>query len=262
MSQRTFFGTLRLGVLLAILVFVALGAWLDRVRSRDWDAPLRITVYPVAESMAADMHAYTASLTAEDFRDVEVFFRKEAASYGVKLEQPVRISVSSAATVAPPALPERPGRLTIALWSLRMRYFAARTAWKDPLPTPDIQVFALYSPLRAGAAAMPDSIGLSKGLMAVTHLYGDARAAGSNQVVLAHEVLHTLGATDKYDLASGQPLVPTGLAEPDRRPLYPQRFGEIMGGRIATAADTAVIADSLDDMRVGPQTAGEIGWGT
>jgi hypothetical protein len=143
-----------------------------------------------------------------------------------------------------------------------MRYFAARTAWKDPLPTPDIQVFALYSPLRAGAAAMPDSIGLSKGLMAVTHLYGDARAAGSNQVVLAHEVLHTLGATDKYDLASGQPLVPTGLAEPDRRPLYPQRFGEIMGGRIATAADTAVIADSLDDMRVGPQTAGEIGWGT
>ena len=262
MSQRTFFGTLRLGILVAILVFVALGAWLDRVRSRDWDAPLRITVYPVADSMAADVRAYTASLSAEDFRDVEVFFRKEAASYGVKLEQPVRISVSSAATVTPPALPERPGRLTIALWSLRMRYFAARTAWKDPLPTPDIQVFALYSPLRAGAAAMPDSIGLSKGLMAVTHLYGDARAAGSNQVVLAHEILHTLGATDKYDLASGQPLVPTGLAEPDRRPLYPQRFGEIMGGRIATAANTAVIADSLDDMRVGPQTAGEIGWGT
>ena len=262
MSQRTFFGTLRLGVLLAILVFVALGAWLDRVRSRDWDAPLRITVYPVADSMAADVRAYTASLSAEDFRDVEVFFRKEAASYGVKLEQPVRISVSGAATAAPPSLPRQPGRFTIALWSLRMRYFAARTARRDPLPTPDIQVFALYSPLRPGAAAVPDSIGLSKGLMAVTHLYGDARAAGSNQVVVAHEILHTLGATDKYDLASGQPLAPAGLAEPDRRPLYPQRFGEIMGGRIATAADTAVIADSLEDMRVGPQTAGEIGWGT
>jgi hypothetical protein len=261
-SQRTFFGTLRLGVLLAILVFVALGAWLDRVRSRDWDAPLRITVYPVAASTAADLRAYTAALSAEDFRDVEDFFRTEAASYGVILDPPVRLRVSRAATAAPPALPERPGRFTIALWSLRMRYFAARTAWRDPLPTPDIQVFALYSPLRPGAAAMPDSIGLSKGLMAVTHLYADARAAGSNQVVLAHEVLHTLGATDKYDLASGQPLAPAGLAEPDRRPLYPQRFGEIMGGRIATAADTAVIAGSLEDMRVGPQTAGEIGWGT
>ena len=40
MSRRTFLGNLRLALLLGVLLFVALGAWLDRRRSTDWDAPL------------------------------------------------------------------------------------------------------------------------------------------------------------------------------------------------------------------------------
>jgi hypothetical protein len=260
MAARTFLGTLRLAILVAVLLFVALGAWLDRARSRDWNDTLRVTVYPIRGSADAGVHAYTAALQAGDFADVESFFVDEAARHGITLEQPVRIRVSHAAKELPPALPGRPGPLTIALWSLRLRYFAARTAWKDPLPAPDIQVFALYSPLGPGSVAMPDSVGLSKGLIALAHLYGDAAAAGSNQVVLVHEMLHTLGATDKYDPATGQPLTPAGLGEPDRQPLYPQDFGEIMAGRIASSARDAVIADSLEQMLVGPMTALEIGW--
>jgi len=260
LAARTFLGTLRLAILIAVLLFVALGAWLDRARSRDWNDTLRVTVYPISDSADAGVRAYTAALQAGDFADVESFFIDEASGYGIALEQPVRIRVSHAAKELPPALPDRPGPLTIALWSLRLRYFAARTAWNDPLPAPDIQVFALYSRLGPGAVAMPDSVGLSKGLIALTHLYGDAVAAGSNQVVLVHEVLHTLGATDKYDFATGQPLAPEGLGEQDRQPLYPQDFGEIMAGRIATSARDAVVADSLEQMLVGPVTALEIGW--
>jgi hypothetical protein len=260
LAARTFLGTLRLAILVAILLFVALGAWLDRSRSRDWNDTLRVTVYPVNASTDAGVGAYVAALQAGDFADVESFFVDEASDHDVALEQPVRVRVSHAAQEPPPALPDRPGPLTIALWSLRLRFFAARIAWNDPLPTPDIQVFALYSPLVPGFTAMPDSVGLSKGLIAVTYLYGDAAAAGSNQVVLAHEVLHTLGATDKYDFTTGQPLVPAGLGEPDRKPLYPQAFGEIMAGRIATSARGAVIADGLEQMMVGEATALEIGW--
>lgn len=260
MPARTFLGTLRLAILVAVLIFVALGAWLDRSRSRDWNDTLRVTVYPISKSTDARVRAYTAALQAGDFADVESFFVDEASSYDITLAQPVRVRVSHAAKELPPALPEQPGPLTIALWSLRLRYFAARTAWNDPLPAPDIQVFALYSPLGPGSVAMPDSVGLSKGLVALTHLYGDMAAAGSNHVVLVHEVLHTLGATDKYDFATGQPVVPTGLGEQDRQPLYPQVFGEIMAGRIATSAHEAVVAGSLEQMLVGPATALEIGW--
>jgi pyridoxamine 5'-phosphate oxidase len=47
MAERTFFGTLRIALLLAILAFVAVGAWLDRTRTRSWEHTLRITVYPL-----------------------------------------------------------------------------------------------------------------------------------------------------------------------------------------------------------------------
>ena len=76
--------------------------------------------------------------------------------------------------------------------------------------------------------------------------------------IIAHEFLHTLGATDKYDPTDGQPLAPHGLAEPERSPLYPQRYAEIMGGRIARSADEAIIPKSLKYAVIGRQTASEI----
>ena len=78
MAARTFLGTLRLAILLAVLLFVALGAWLDRARSRDWNDTLRVTVYPISDSADAGVRAYTAALQAEDFADVESFFVDEA----------------------------------------------------------------------------------------------------------------------------------------------------------------------------------------
>ena len=78
--------------------------------------------------------------------------------------------------------------------------------------------------------------------------------------MLVHELLHTLGATDKYALDTGQPLAPMGLGDPDLDPRYPQEVGEIMAGRIASSAHEAEIAEGLDQMVVGPATAREIGW--
>ena len=34
-------------------------------------------------------------------------------------------------------------------------------------------------------------------------------------VVLVHEILHTLGATDKYDSKTSSPLYPDGYADPE-----------------------------------------------
>jgi hypothetical protein len=258
-ARRTFFGTIRLAILLAVLAFVALGAWLDRSRSTDWDAPLRVTVYPIASSDDRASRDAVAALTAEDFADVPAFFAAEARRHGLALDEPVRVRVSHAVGTPPPLPSNDAGALGIAAWSLRFRYWAWRVAVDDPLPTPDVQVFALYHASN-GTQAVPDSLGLSKGLMALTHLYADPQARGSNQVVVAHEFLHTLGATDKYDRASGQPLVPDGLGDPGQAPLFPQRYGEIMAGRIATSASDAEIPGRLAEMRVGPATAREIGW--
>jgi len=258
-AERTFFGTLRIAILLAVLAFVALGAWLDKRRSTDWDATLRVTVYPIAASADAATAEYVARLEEADFDALEDFFATEARRHGVALAEPVRVRLSRAATSQPPAAPDDPGPFSVAAWSLRFRYWASRVAANDPLPTPDVQVFALYH-APDGGHAVPDSLGLSKGLMAVTHLYADPRARGSNCVVLAHELLHTLGATDKYARDTGQPLDPAGLGDPDQSPRYPQRAGEIMAGRVAVNAREAVIPDGVQQMVVGPATAREIGW--
>ena len=79
-------------------------------------------------------------------------------------------------------------------------------------------------------------------------------------MVIAHEILHTLGATDKYDPETLQPLFPQGYAEPERNPRFPQSRAEIMAGRRASSEREAEMPDSLDETVVGPQTAREIHW--
>lgn len=259
MARRTFLGTVRLAVLLAVLVFVALGAWLDRRRSTDWDNTLRVTVYPVAAYGTAAATHCAAEVDVTDLDDAAGFLTREAGNHGVELDEPVSFRVSHAVQSPPPALPRDPGPFSVALWSLRLRYWAWRVAANDPLPEPDVQVFAIYQ-ASDGEHAAPDSTGLQKGLVAVAHLFCGSDAVAGNAVVITHELLHTLGATDRYDRRTGQPLAPQGLGDPERSPLYPQETGEIMAGRIATSPSTAVIPDSLEQMTVGPATAREIGW--
>src|SRR5262249_13663921 len=107
---------------------------------------------------------------------------------------------------------------------------------------------------------LPHSTGLEKGMFGFVNVFADRSMQETNLVVTAHELLHTLGATDKYDLATNRPSLPSGFAEPDRQPLYPQSFAELMAGRIPISPTEATIPSSLSSVVVGPATAAEIGW--
>ena len=259
MARRSFLGNLRLALLLGVLLFVAVGAWLDRSRSRDWDAPLRVTVYLLSSTDDSELRAYVSQLEDASFDAVEEFVAAQARLYSLPLNEPMRLRVSHAARALPPDPGAEPGPLAVALWSLKMRWWAWRVASRDPLPPPDIQLFAIYHPAVDGQA-LPDSLGLSKGLMAVAQLFAGADSEAANQVVIVHELLHTLGASDKYDRRNGRPLVPDGLGDPLQDPRYPQAQGEIMAGRIAVSSTEAEGPDDLEQMVVGPATAREIGW--
>jgi hypothetical protein len=71
-------------------------------------------------------------------------------------------------------------------------------------------------------------------------------------VVIAHELLHTLGASDKYDPQSLAPVFPEGYAEPDRQPRHPQRLAEIMAGRFALAEGQLAMPERLGQTLIGP----------
>ena len=70
--------------------------------------------------------------------------------------------------------------------------------------------------------------------------------------------LFVFGASDKYELATGQPIWPQGYAEPERTPRLPQRIAEIMGGRVPIDEQQSEIPPSLADTVIGIETAKEI----
>ncbi|HEU4602815.1 MAG TPA: hypothetical protein VFS24_12630 [Steroidobacteraceae bacterium] len=250
---------IRILILLLILLFVALNTYFDRVYSTDWDIPLRVTVFPINADGSATSERFVQSLSPADLLALESFFQSEAAEYGIRMERPVRFTLALPMRELPPTVEPGAGRLSIALWSLRTRYWAWRTPVHPAGAKPDIELFVLYHD-PALSPQLPHSVGLQKGLFGIVHAFADRRMMGSNDTVMAHEFLHTLGATDKYDLATNEPLLPIGYAEPERQPLYPQEFAEVMGGRIPVSPSRSEMPESLRQVIVGPATATEIGW--
>lgn len=258
-NKRSLLVRLRQGLLLYVLAMVALGAYLGRARSTDWNEPLVVAVYPVNGDGSAAASRYIDDLDADSFAAVESFFARETARYGVPIEAPIRFAVGTQQETAPPRPPARTNTLGVMAWSLKLRYYAWRVARSGGVAYPDVRLFVLYYDPQTNPV-LDHSLGLQKGLIGVVNAFASRRERSRNAVVIAHEILHTLGASDKYDLATNQPRHPDGFAEPDRRPLYPQVRAEIMAGRMATSATEAVMPDSLRDVVLGQSTAAEIRW--
>jgi hypothetical protein len=253
------FKRIRIAILLYVLLFVAVSQFLSARRSTDWNDTLWVDVFAVNGSETETSERYIESLSTDSFAAIDGFLARESARYGVTLDQPFRVRMAGQLDRSLPTLPEPGSLLGTVIWSLRMRWYVARLHWSRDEPTPDITVFAIYSDGDPGDT-LDRSTALRKGLIAVANVFASPHAAGSNEVVIAHELLHTLGATDKYDLATSLPIYPIGFAEPNREPLYPQRSAELMGGRIPLTAGTANIPASLDRVVIGSATAAEIGW--
>lgn len=251
--------TIRIGLLLLVLGAVALHEWLARVQTQSWHETLWVGIYPLNADGTATAERYIDALSVKDFAPIEAFFAREAHRYGVSLDEPVHIELYPQGDLLPPALDSDSGPLAIAWWSLKLRWFAWRVADVPGHVPVRIRMFVLYHD-PATLPIVPDSHGLQKGLVGVVHAFALHEMTGSNDIVIAHELLHTLGATDKYDPASGAPLYPSGYADPDREPRYPQAQAEIMAGRRALSAQQFDMPPSLAGVVVGPDTAREIRW--
>jgi hypothetical protein len=249
----------RISILLLILALVALDAGLTRWRTTSWDKPLRATIYPIVADNRQVTRDYVAGLTREDFTDLEAFLQQEAPRYGVAIAEPLRVRLGPVLAQLPPMLPREPGIWAAVTWSLKLRWWANRRESDQPRPHSQIRMFVLYFD-PAESTVLAHSLGLEKGLIGVVNAFASRAMGPTNNVVIAHELLHTLGATDKYDPSNALPRFPDGYAEPDRVPRYPQRRAELMAGRIPIAPDHAEIPVGLANVMIGPGTAREIGW--
>lgn len=253
------FKRLRIAVLLYVLLFVAAAQFFTARRMTDWDAPLWVDIYTVAGDDDPGTLRYIDSLRDDEFAETEAFLAREAKRYGITLQQPFKLRLVGPHTAPLPQLAAGAGAFGVLTWSLRMRWLATRLAWAAEGPSGDITVFAVFHE-PADGAVLDRSTALEKGLIAVANLFADRTARSTNQIVLAHELLHTLSATDKYVPSSNAPLYPDGYAAPEARPLLPQSKAELMAGRIPVDDRTANMPASLREVVIGEATAREIGW--
>jgi hypothetical protein len=249
---------IRIGVLLFILATVAQSAWLARSRTAEWKTSLRVVIYPIAGDASPVSARYVSELRKTAFDPIEEFFKNEARKHGIALMDPVDIFLAPAVASGPPPAPFGGSKLGVIFWSLQLRYWA----WSHDThkgPKPDVRIFVLYHD-PALTPRLPHSTGLQKGQLGVVNAFADLDMEGSNNVVITHELLHTLGATDKYDPADNRPLFPDGYADPDAQPLHPQKRAEIMAGRIPFSETRAETPTGMKQVVIGTKTAHEINW--
>lgn len=223
-----------------------------------WDTTLDVVVYPINADNSEATRKYLARLNKDTLQPIATFMQSEARRHGLPATEPIRVWLAPEVTAMPPQPPIGGNVLSVMAWSLKLRYWASQ---HDDFAgnKPNIRLFALYhDPARV--QSLSHSLGLEKGMIGVAHVFASDRQAGSNNIVLAHEMLHTLGATDKYDLATNLPVYPSGYAEPQLEPRYPQNAAEIMAGRTPLSAAKAEIPDDLSQAVIGSETARELRW--
>lgn len=247
---------LRIAVLMLVLVLVSVGTLLDRWRTTDWDQPLRVGVFPMNADGRPATAAYLARLSAAQFEPIERFLAREARHWGLALRRPVELTLYPPPASPPPLLERDAGPLATMIWSLRMRWYNFRVGGQSG---EQIRLYVLYRDPEI-TRTVPHSLGLQKGLVGVVHAYAADELDGRNNIVIAHELLHTVGATDKYDPVTNLPRFPDGYAEPQAAPRHPQNYAELMAGRRAVSGERAEMPPTLDELLIGEATAREMRW--
>jgi hypothetical protein len=254
------FKTLRIVLLLFILASVAAGTWRAKTRAVQWKYPLHAVVFPINGDASAASMRYLAGLTSETFKPIEDFIEAQAKRYGIKVAygRPVQIALAPEVKARPPAPPLGGNVLSVVFWSLKLRYWAWRNDEHQGVPA-QIRLFVLFHD-PATNPKLAHSLGLEKGMVGVVNVFAARQMAAENDFVIAHELLHTVGASDKYDPRTNRPLFPDGYAEPELEPRHPQLFAEIMGGRVPISETRAEIPRGLPQALIAEKTAREIGW--
>lgn len=248
---------LRIAILLFVLATVAQQAWL-RERDLEWGDNFHVALYPANVDGSAEVAGYIETLTPEQFEPLTAYFAAEAQRYGLAVYHPFEIRLGASVAGNPPQPPRTASALQAIWWSLQFRWWAWRHSPAMRV-TPKIRLYLLYHD-PGKVKALSHSTALSKGRIGLVNLYGDPAADAQNMVIVAHELLHTVGATDKYDPASNRPHFPDGFAEPEKEPRYPQQFAELMAGRVPVSESDAEIPQGLPHTLIGPATAREIQW--
>lgn len=246
---------IRVLCLLIILFIVAVNAYRDQ--NQDWSRPIIVMLHPINADGQVATQNYIQSLNLSELTSAQEYLKQMSAQYR---GQPISLYFQMGRELKkmPPKVPEQANMLDTILWSLRFRFYA----WKQHESkdgSPSVTLFLnYYDPKHS--KELKHSTALQKGRIGSVNLFASKKQSQQNKIVLVHELLHAFGASDKYDLATGQPLYPVGYAYPNQQPLFPQAKAELMAGHIPVSSDKSKMPDTLQQTLINEITAIELGW--
>lgn len=253
------FRNIRIALMLILLGAVALYAKDQRLVTQGWYRTLEIVVYPINASNSPIVTKYINSLNSKKFVEIDKFIKRESEKYNVIASVPTATRLGQQLSKLPPAPPPAGSSvLSNIIWSMKLRWWIWRHAPNENNDKYLIRMFVHYHD-PSQSSQLLHSVGLQKGLVGIVNAFGVGSQTRQNNMVIAHEFLHTVGASDKYN-ELGLPTVPDGLGNPSQSPLYPQKKTEIMAGKRAITADYAEMPNSFRHVVIGHKTAHEIGW--
>lgn len=263
-KKRSVFFWVRVSILLTILLGVSLYAIRDyrsRHGRKDWDRTLEVSFVvvrqgPVTEDALAALKARVPVLEAQ--------LHAQMQRYRASVLPPIHVTIRGPVDGAPP--PPTPGSGVVDALKYQWNLWKWTSAVDDlggfDASASDSRIYLVVKPPVPEEGRIVRQIeGASEldGRVGVVNVDLDPVMADFALFVATHELLHTLGATDKYD-PDGAIQVPAGLPEPGAFPLYPQRFAEVMARHRAIDETTSKPPRSLDELAIGAVTAREIGW--
>jgi hypothetical protein len=251
---------LRLALLVSLLVITVVYAWHDvssRRARNEWRRSLNVAFVIVADG-AVDrvalgrLRARIPAL-ATRLRDEHRRYRAGAAApFAFVVYGP---DESSRRVPSPPG----DGIVQAVKHAYALRQFTGSVDDALSVPTRgfDARLYLVVRPSTDQASV--EGMSEHGGRVAIALSELDAETVDTTLIVAAHELFHTVGAHDHYG-PDGRALVPSGLAEPSRYPLYPQRRVEIMARNRPISGSEEARPIALDELAVGETTAREIGW--
>jgi len=261
-GTHTVASRVRLGILLGLLAATLAWAW-HELRSRrarnEWQRPLEVAVAFVQLGVVDP--AVVQALRAR-FPALEARLADEYRRHGGQLARPIHFMLFGPVTVDRPPPPD-PDETLLSL----ARHTYERWRWTHAVDVGsdlhaqgfDSRIYLLLRAPHDSKRSFVEGSSELGGRVGVARIELDVTTIDLALFVVTHELFHTLGASDKYD-ANGATVIPDGLVEPERVPLYPQRYAEVMTRNLVVAPGAEHPPDSLAELGVGALTAHELGW--
>ena len=262
MVRRGGFYRVRVSILLTVLAVVCLWACYD-VRARkarnEWAQPIRVGLVLLERGNVEPkaLPALISRAVALEERLAEEYARYQPGR--PRMIEIVPIGPVRVETLPPSDTGDNFFERVVHAYRLWRYTEAVDRAASVPARRFDSRIYLVAEPPKSSSVSHVEGFSEEGGRVGVTHVELDASTVDLALFVVAHELLHTLGASDKYD-ATGRTRFPEGLPEPEQAPLFPQPGAEVMARNRVISATEERPPSSLSELFVGRLTAQEIGW--